>query len=108
MAFRIDIHVRKRNEKLILRLCNFLIKTNARKISNLLYYRTSETNWSLDIFCWGGLEHDIEHCHFVSYFFLPNLQLNIVKKYLKTAINIDESLIHAIVSRNLSTLSTQT
>jgi hypothetical protein len=26
---------------------------------------------------WGvGVEHDIEHCHFVSYF-LPNLQLNI-------------------------------
>jgi hypothetical protein len=35
--------------------------------------------------------------------FLPNLQLNIGKKYLKTAIIIDESLIHAIVSRNYST-----
>ena len=46
----------------------------------------------------GLLEHDIEHCHFVSYF-LPNLQLNIGKKYLKTAIIIDESLILAIVSR---------
>jgi hypothetical protein len=34
---------------------------------------------------------------------LPNLQLNIGKKYLKTAIIIDESLIHAIVSRNYST-----
>jgi hypothetical protein len=44
-----------------------------------------------------GVEYDIEHCHFVSYF-LPNLQLNIGKKYLKTAIIIDESLIHAIVS----------
>jgi hypothetical protein len=32
-----------------------------------------------------------EHCHFVSYFFLTNLQLNIGKKYLKTAIIIDES-----------------
>ena len=50
----------------------------------------------------GGVEHDIEHCHFVSYF-LPNLQLNIGKKYLKTAIIIDESLIHAIVSCNFST-----
>ena len=35
--------------------------------------------------------------------FLPNLQLNIGKKYLKTAIIIDESLIVAIVSRNYST-----
>ena len=34
--------------------------------------------------------------------FLPNLQLNIGKKYLKTAIIIDESLIYAIVSRNYS------
>jgi hypothetical protein len=28
------------------------------------------------IFFGGRIEHDIEHCHFVSYF-LPNLQLNI-------------------------------
>jgi hypothetical protein len=59
------------------------------------------------IFCWGwggGGETDIEHCHFVSYF-LPKLQLNIGKKYLKTAIIIDESLILAIVSRNYSTKS---
>ena len=41
-------------------------------------------------------------CHFVSYF-LPNLQLNIGKKYLKTAIIIDKSLIHAIVSSKYST-----
>jgi hypothetical protein len=55
-------------------------------------------------FFWGGgVEHDIEHCHFVSYFFLPNLQLNIGKKCLKTAIIVDESLIFAIVSRNSST-----
>ena len=40
---------------------------------------------------------------FCELFFLPNLQLNIGKKYLKTAIIIDESLIHAIVSRNYST-----
>ena len=33
----------------------------------------------------------------------PNFQLNIGKKYLNTAIIIDESLIHAIVSRNYST-----
>jgi hypothetical protein len=50
----------------------------------------------------GGVEHDIEHCHFVSYV-LSNLQLNIGKKYLKTAIIIDESLILAIVSCNNST-----
>ena len=43
--------------------------------------------------------------HFFSYF-LPNHQLNIGKKYLKTAKNIDESLIHAIVSRNYSTKPT--
>jgi hypothetical protein len=35
--------------------------------------------------------------------FLPNLQLNIGKKYLKTATIIDESLILAIVLRNYST-----
>ena len=51
----------------------------------------------------GGLENDIEHCHFVSYFFLPNLQHNIGKKYLKTAIIIGELWILAIVSRNYST-----
>jgi hypothetical protein len=38
-----------------------------------------------------------------SYFFLPNLQLNIGKKYLKTAKIIDESLILAVVLRNYST-----
>ena len=36
-------------------------------------------------------------------FFLPNLQLKIGKKYLKTANVIDESLILAIVLRNYST-----
>jgi hypothetical protein len=41
-------------------------------------------------------------CHFFSYF-LPNLQLIIGKKYLKTAKIIDESLILAIVLRNYST-----
>jgi hypothetical protein len=82
MTFWIYIHVRKRNENLILRLCNFLIKNNARKISTFLYYRTSETNWRVDFFG-GRVEHEIEHCHFVSYFFLTNLQLNIGKKYLK-------------------------
>ena len=35
--------------------------------------------------------------------FLPNFQLNIGIKYLKTAIIIDESLILAIVLRNYST-----
>ena len=39
---------------------------------------------------------------FFSYF-LPSLQLNIGKKYLKTAKIIDESLILAIVLRNYST-----
>ena len=50
----------------------------------------------------GGVDYDIEHCHFFSYF-LPTLQLNIGKKYLKTAKIIDESLILAIVLRNYST-----
>jgi hypothetical protein len=36
-------------------------------------------------------------------YFLPNLQLNIGKKYLKTAKIIDESLILTIVLRNYST-----
>jgi hypothetical protein len=35
--------------------------------------------------------------------FLPNLQLNIHNKYLKTAKNIDESLILPIVLPNYST-----
>jgi hypothetical protein len=50
----------------------------------------------------GGVDYDIEHCHFLSYF-LPNLQHNIGKKYLKIAKIIDESLILAIVLRNYST-----
>ena len=52
---------------------------------------------------WRGVwvEHDI-YCHFVNYF-IPNFQLNIGKKKLKTAIIIDGSLIYAIVSRNYST-----
>ena len=53
----------------------------------------------------GEVDYDIEHCHFFSYF-LPNLQLNISKKYLKTAKIIDESLILAIVLRNYSTKPT--
>jgi hypothetical protein len=60
-----------------------------------------------DLFCLGGrrggVDYDIEQCHFVSYF-LPNLQLIIGKKYLKTANIIDESLIlFVIVLRNYST-----
>ena len=50
----------------------------------------------------GGVDYDIEHCHFLSYF-LPNLQHNIGKKYLKIAKIIDESLIFAIVLRNYFT-----
>jgi hypothetical protein len=49
-----------------------------------------------------GVDYDIEHCHFLSYF-LPNLQLSIGKKYLRTAKIIDESLILAIVLRNYFT-----
>jgi hypothetical protein len=55
-----------------------------------------------DWFFGGRVDYDIEHCHFVSYF-LPNLQLNIGKKYLKTAKIIDESLILAFVLSNYST-----
>jgi hypothetical protein len=54
------------------------------------------------IFFGGGVDYDIEHCHFFSYF-LPNLQLNIGKKYLKTTDIIDESLILAVVLRSNST-----
>jgi hypothetical protein len=97
LTFWIYIHVRKRNEKWILRLCNFLIKKNVRKISTFLYYRTSETNWRVG-FLGGRTWHWA--LSFCELFFLPNLQLNIGKKYLKTAIIIDESLIHSIVSRN--------
>ena len=39
----------------------------------------------------------------IQLFFLPNLQLNIGKIYIKTAKIIDESLILAIVLRNYST-----
>jgi hypothetical protein len=53
----------------------------------------------LIFFLGGGVDYDIEHCHFFSYF-LPNLQLNIGKKYLKTAKIIDESLILAIVLKD--------
>jgi hypothetical protein len=49
-----------------------------------------------------GVDYDIEHCHFFCYF-LPNVQLNIGKKYLRTAKIIDESLILAIVLRNYFT-----
>jgi DMSO/TMAO reductase YedYZ heme-binding membrane subunit len=59
-------------------------------------------NWRIDFFLGGGVDYDIEHCHFFSYFLL-NLQLNIGKKYLKTAKIIDESLILAIVLRDYST-----
>jgi hypothetical protein len=50
----------------------------------------------------GGVDYDIEHCHLLSYF-LSNLQLNIGKKYLRTAKIIDESLILPIVLRIYST-----
>jgi hypothetical protein len=49
-----------------------------------------------------GVDYDIEHCNFLA-IFLPNLQLNIGKKYIKSAKNIDESLILAIVLRSYST-----
>jgi hypothetical protein len=76
---------------------------NARKISTFLNYRTSAWDQLEDLFRGGwGVDYDIEQCHFVSYI-LPNLQLNLDKKYLKTAKIIDESLILAIVLRNYST-----
>jgi len=75
---------------MLIKLVHFYIIEPQRPIGGLIFFGG------------GQVEHDIEHCHFVSYF-LPNLQLNIGKKYLKTAIIIDESLILAIVSRNYST-----
>ena len=59
----------------------------------------------MEDFFWGvgrGRLWHCEHCHFLNYF-LPNLQLNIGKKYIKTANIVDESLILAIVLRNYST-----
>ena len=78
---------------MLVKLVHFYIIEPQRPIGGLIYFKGGGG---------GGVEHDIEHCQFVSYF-LPNLQLNIGKKYLKTAIIIDESLILAIVSRNYST-----
>jgi hypothetical protein len=55
---------------MLVKLVHFYIIEPRRPIGGLIF--------------WGGrVEHEIEHCHFVSYFFLPNLQLNIGKKYLK-------------------------
>jgi hypothetical protein len=48
-----------------------------------------------------GVDYDIEHCILFA-ICLPNLQLNIGKKYLNTEKIIDESLILAIVLRNYS------
>ena len=76
---------------MLVKLVHFYILEPQRPIGGLIF--------------WGGVEHDIEHCHFVSYFFYQTCNLTLVKKYLKTAIIIDESLIHAIVSRNYSTKS---
>jgi hypothetical protein len=45
----------------------------------------------------------LEDLIFFWLFFLPNLQLNIDNKYLKTAKNLDESLILVIVLRNYYT-----
>ena len=43
--------------------------------------------WRIYLFLWGGgVDYDIEHCHLLSYF-LPNLQLNIGKKYLFLNLN---------------------
>jgi hypothetical protein len=84
-----------------LRLCNFLIKKNARKISTFLYYRTSETNWRVDF--WRGYNMTLSTVILWAIFFYQTCNLTLVKKYLKTAIIIDESLILAIVSRNYST-----
>ena len=78
-------------KKMLVKLVHFYIIEPQRPIGGLIYFGGGR-----------GVEHDIEHSHFVSYS-LPNLQLNIDKKYLKTAIIIDESLILAIVSRNYST-----
>ena len=50
----------------------------------------------------GRVDFYIEHCHFFNYC-LPNLQLSIGKKYLKSAKIMDESLILSIVLRNYST-----
>ena len=63
------------------------------KLVHFLNYRTSEINWRIVFF----------FVFFFKLFFLPNLQLIIGKKYIKTAKYIDESMILAIVLRNYST-----
>ena len=65
---------------MLVKLVHFLIIEPQRSIGGLIF------------FIGGGVDYDIEHCHCFNYF-LPNLQLNIGKKYLKSAKIIDESLI---------------
>ena len=52
---------------------------NARKISAFLNDRTSEINWRIIFFWGGGVDYDIEHCHFFSYFFYQTFNLTLVK-----------------------------
>ena len=70
---------------MLVKLVHFKILEPQRSIGGLIF------------FFWGGGSTVI----FLA-IFLPNLQLNIGKKYLKTAKIIDESLILAIVLRNYS------
>jgi hypothetical protein len=72
---------------MLVKLVHFYIIEPQRPIGGLIFLGGEEV----------GVEDDIEHS-FCELFFLPNLQLNIGKKYLKTAIIIDESLIVAIVT----------
>ena len=51
---------------------------NARKISTFLNYRTSEINWRIDFFLGGGVDYDIEHCHFLAIFY-QTFNLTLVK-----------------------------
>ena len=56
---------KKRNEKLVLRLCNFLIK---KMLVKLVHFQIIEPQRSIGgliyVFLGGGVDYDIEHCHF--------------------------------------------
>ena len=55
---------------MLVKLVHFYIIEPQRSIGGLIFFLGRG----------GGGDNNIENCHFVSYFFLPNLQLNIGKK----------------------------
>jgi hypothetical protein len=80
MTFLIYIHVRNGTKNEFWECATSKIK-NARKIGTFLNYRTSEINWRIDFFFWGGRGYDIEHCHFLLAIFYQTFNLTLVKKF---------------------------